>query len=139
MASLLISLDTKRAEKVPQGKFFPVPFPQPQQQQTFSGYISNGATWIARVTFSNVLSQGSRTGKSDAYSADSSEHDSDPISNNSFDGSHKRHFKSTGPPRTNCNERFRGAYSEMCQEGDDGGNNDSGVTRQEKKTEQSES
>src|SRR5882672_1509673 len=32
-------------------------FPQPQQQQTFSGYISNGATWIARVTFSNGLTR----------------------------------------------------------------------------------
>jgi hypothetical protein len=31
----------------------PTGFPQPQQQQTFSGYISNGATWITRVTFSN--------------------------------------------------------------------------------------
>src|SRR5712671_4522370 len=41
------------------GNPFGIPtFPQPQQQQTFSGYISNGATWIARVTFSNGLTRG---------------------------------------------------------------------------------
>ena len=40
------------------GNPFGIPtFPQPQQQQTFSGYISNGATWIARVTFSNGLTR----------------------------------------------------------------------------------
>ncbi|HKV61671.1 MAG TPA: hypothetical protein VJO16_07145, partial [Candidatus Acidoferrum sp.] len=32
--------------------------PQPQQQQAISGYISNGTTWIARVTFSNGLTRG---------------------------------------------------------------------------------
>src|SRR5579859_4631874 len=31
-------------------------FPQPQRQ-AFSGYISNGATWIARVTFSNGMTR----------------------------------------------------------------------------------
>jgi hypothetical protein len=35
----------------------PTGFPQPQQQQTFSGYISNGATWITRVTFSNGVTR----------------------------------------------------------------------------------
>src|SRR5882762_10381122 len=40
------------------GNPFGIPtFPQPQQQQTFSGYISNGSTWIARVTFSNGLTR----------------------------------------------------------------------------------
>jgi hypothetical protein len=32
--------------------------PQPQQQQAFSGYISNGATWLAPVTFSDGLTRG---------------------------------------------------------------------------------
>src|SRR6267143_6710777 len=32
-------------------------FPQPQQQQTFSGYISNGSTWIARGTSPNVFTR----------------------------------------------------------------------------------
>jgi len=31
-------------------------FPQPQRQ-AFSGYIANGATWIARVTFSNGMTR----------------------------------------------------------------------------------
>src|SRR6202030_704783 len=40
------------------GNPFGIPtFPQPQQQQAVSGYISNGATWIARVTFSNGLTR----------------------------------------------------------------------------------
>src|SRR5882672_5761267 len=40
------------------GNPFGIPtFPQPQQPQTLSGYISNGATWIARVTFSNGLTR----------------------------------------------------------------------------------
>jgi hypothetical protein len=32
-------------------------FPQPQQQ-AFSGYISNGATWVALVTFLDGLTRG---------------------------------------------------------------------------------
>ncbi|HKV60367.1 MAG TPA: hypothetical protein VJO16_00510, partial [Candidatus Acidoferrum sp.] len=40
------------------GNPFGIPtFPQPQQQQAISGYISNGTTWIARVTFSNGLTR----------------------------------------------------------------------------------
>ena len=70
-------------------------------------------------------------GKSDACSTDSSERDSDQVGNYSFDGSHKRHFKSTGPPGTDGDEGLGGAYGEMCHEGNDGGDNDGGVTRQE--------
>jgi hypothetical protein len=62
---------------------------------------------------------------------DSSKGDSDQVSNNSFDGAHKSHFKSTGPPGTDGDEGFRGPYSEMRHEGNDGGDNDGGVTRQE--------
>jgi hypothetical protein len=51
--------------------------------------------------------------KSDTCSTDSSEHNSDHVSNQSFDGSYKRHFKSTGPPGTDGDERFAGSYSEM--------------------------
>jgi hypothetical protein len=69
--------------------------------------------------------------ESDACATDSSKGDSDQISNNSFDGTHKSHFKSTGPPGTNGDEGFRGPYSEMRHEGNDGGDNDGGVTRQE--------
>ena len=32
-------------------------FPQPQQQQAFSGYISNGSTGSARVTFLDGLTR----------------------------------------------------------------------------------
>src|SRR5882762_4554278 len=53
------------------GNPFGIPtFPQPQQQQTFSGYISNGATWIARVTFSNGLTRSAQK-SSPATSQDS--------------------------------------------------------------------
>lgn len=71
--------------------------------------------------------------KSDACSTDSSERDSNQVSHNSFDGPYNGHFKSTGPPGTDRDERFRGAYDEMCQEGNDRGHNDGGVARQEKK------
>jgi hypothetical protein len=40
------------------GNPFGIPtFPQPQQQQAFSGYISNGSTGIARVTFLDGLTR----------------------------------------------------------------------------------
>jgi hypothetical protein len=71
--------------------------------------------------------------KSDARSTDSSEHNSDQISDNSFYGSHERHFKSTGPPGTDGDERFGGSYSEMRKQGNHSGHNDGWVTRQEEK------
>ncbi len=44
------------------GNPFGIPtFPQPQQQQAISGYISNGATWEATVTFSNGLTRSRQT------------------------------------------------------------------------------
>ncbi len=55
--------------------------------------------------------------ESDAGATDSSKGDSDQVSNNSFDGTHKSHFKSTGPPGTDGDEGFRGPYSEMRHEG----------------------
>jgi hypothetical protein len=70
--------------------------------------------------------------KSYTCSTDSSEQDSNQVSNSSFDGPHKRHFKSTGPPGTDRDERFRGAYTEMCQEGNHGGHNDRGVAVKKK-------
>jgi hypothetical protein len=49
------------------GNPFGIPtFPQPQQQQAFSGYIPNGATWIGRVTFSNGLTRSSQDFSPDA-------------------------------------------------------------------------
>jgi hypothetical protein len=71
--------------------------------------------------------------KSDTCSTDSSEYNSYQVSNSSFDGPHKRHFKSTGPPGTDGDERFGGSYSEMRKQGNDSGHNDGRVTRQEEK------
>ena len=105
----------------------------------FSGLLRNvahktSAPGVKAVTrkYTNQLSCSGR-GKSDTRSTDSSEHDSDQVGNNSLDGSHKRHFKPAGPPGTDRDNGFGGAYSEMRQERNDGRHKDGRIAGQEEK------